>query len=61
MKNGKKPTNSQREFIKSKKLNPENWLVVKDTPEEMVLISRKNAEEKVSKLKIFSKKVGEKR
>lgn len=27
-------------FIQSKRLNSENWLVVKDTPEEMVLVHR---------------------
>lgn len=40
MKNGKNPTRSQRIFIKSKRLNPENWFVVKDTPTEMVLVHR---------------------
>lgn len=40
MKHGKKPTRSQRIFIKSKRLNPENWMVVKDTPEEMVLVHK---------------------
>ena len=27
-------------FIRSKRLNPDNWLVVKDTPSEMVLVHR---------------------
>ncbi len=40
MKHGKKPTRSQRQFIQSKRLNPENWLVVKDTPERMELVHR---------------------
>ena len=40
MKNGKKPTRSQRMFTQSKRLNPENWMVVKDTPEEMVLVHK---------------------
>ena len=40
MKNGKKPTVAQRKFIKAHGLNAENWLVVKDTPEEMVVIHR---------------------
>ena len=40
MKHGKKSTRSQRIFIKSKRLNPENWMVVKDTPEEMVLVHK---------------------
>ena len=40
MKHGKKPTVAQRKFIKSKGLIAENWLVVKDTPEQMVLVHR---------------------
>lgn len=40
MKHGKRPTVSQRKYIKSKGLNAENWLVVKDTPEQMVLVHR---------------------
>ena len=40
MKNGKKPTVQQRKMIQSKGLNAENWLVCKDTPEEMVLVHR---------------------
>lgn len=40
MKHGKKPTANQRKLIKSKRLNPENWLVTKDTPTEMHLVHR---------------------
>lgn len=40
MKNGKKPTARQRKMINSSGLNVENWLVVKDTPEKMVLVHR---------------------
>ena len=40
MKHGKKPTRKQAMFIRSKRLNPENWLVTKDTPTEMVLVHR---------------------
>lgn len=40
MKNGKRPTVNQRKFIQSKRLNSENWYVVKDTPAEMVLIHK---------------------
>jgi len=40
MKNGKKPTREQRKLIESNKLNPADWLVVKDTPELMVLVHR---------------------
>ena len=31
--NGKGPTKKQRIFLKNKKLNDENWLVHKDTPQ----------------------------
>lgn len=40
MKHGKKPTVAQRKFIKVNGLNSENWLVVKDTPTEMILVHR---------------------
>lgn len=40
VKHGVKPTRSQRLFLKSKRLNSENWLVVKDTPTEMVLVHK---------------------
>ena len=40
MKAGKKPTRSQRIFIKGKRLNPENWLVERDTPEKIVLLHK---------------------
>lgn len=40
MKHGKNPTVAQRKLIKSWHLNPENWLVCKDTPVEMVIQHR---------------------
>lgn len=40
MKHGKKPTVSQRKLIDKKGLIAENWLVVKDTPKEMVIVHR---------------------
>ena len=40
MKHGKKPSREQRKLIQRWKLNPADWLVVKDTTEEMVLIHR---------------------
>lgn len=40
MKNGKKPTRKQFGFIRSKGLNPENWLVVKDCTDRMVIVHR---------------------
>lgn len=40
MKHGRKPTVAQRKFIQKKGLIAEKWLVVKDTPEQMVLVHR---------------------
>ena len=40
MKNGKKPTVAQRKLMTSWHLNWENWLVVKDTPQSMVVVHR---------------------
>ena len=40
MKNGKKPTLAQKKMLKENGMVPENWLIVKDTPVEMVVVSR---------------------
>lgn len=40
MRNGKRPTKKQKIFMKSKGLNYENWLVVKDTTESFEIINR---------------------
>ena len=40
MKHGRKPTREQRKFIKANGLIAENWLVVKDTPQMMMLVHR---------------------
>lgn len=40
MKQGKKPTVAQCNFMQSKGLVPKNWLVCKDTPTIMVVKSR---------------------
>ena len=40
MKHGKKPTLAQRKLIQKWGLDSANWLVVKDTPTEMVLVHR---------------------
>ena len=40
MKHGKKPTVAQMKLMVKWRLNPENWLVVKDTSTEMVLVHR---------------------
>lgn len=50
MKNGKVPTRQQKIFMKTKGLVPKNWLVVKDTSENMEVVSR-NELKKLSKKK----------
>ena len=40
MKHGKKPTREQRKFIQSKRLNPDNWMIERDTTTEMVLVHK---------------------
>lgn len=40
MKHGKRPTVSQKKLIKDYGLNPDNWLVSKNTPEKMVIVHR---------------------
>ena len=40
MKHGKNPTRSQKKFLQQWKLKPEDWLVVKDTSEQMELVHR---------------------
>lgn len=40
MKHGKKPTREQRKLLQKWKLDTNSWLVVKDTPTEMVLVHR---------------------
>lgn len=37
---GKRPTKKQKILMKSKHLNAENWLVCKDTPQEMLIQHR---------------------
>lgn len=47
MKHGKKPTVAQRKVISAWRLNWENWLVVKDTPEVLVIVHRYSGESRV--------------
>lgn len=46
MKHGKKPTVAQRKYIQSFRLNPENWLVVRDNNDEFVIRHRLSGKEK---------------
>lgn len=47
MKNPKKPTRQQRKLMEQWKLNTENWLVVKDTPDEMTVVHRYSGQVRV--------------
>ncbi len=40
MKNGKKPSVRQSKLMTKWRLNYKDWLVVKDTPEKMVIVHR---------------------
>lgn len=40
MKNGKVPTRNQKTIMKSHGLNYNNWLVVKDLPKTLEIVSR---------------------
>lgn len=47
MKNGKKPTKRQKEIIKQARLNPDNWLVVKNLPDELHIVHRETGRQRV--------------
>ena len=40
MKNGKAPTREQKKILKASGLVPENWLVVKNLPDSLEVVSR---------------------
>ena len=42
IKHGVNPTRSQKKALAEHRLNPKNWLVVKDTPEALELVHRHN-------------------
>ena len=47
MKQGLKPTRAQRKRIQQQGLIPDNWLVSKDTSEEMTIVHRLNDQVRV--------------
>ncbi len=55
MKNGKKPTLAQKKFLQENGLAPKKWLVVKDTPGEMEVVSRIALQRKSGKTKVIRK------
>lgn len=40
MKHGKNPTLKQKKILKAARLNYDNWLVIKETPEVMIVQNR---------------------
>lgn len=49
MKNGKKPNVRQCKVIQANRLNSDNWLVVKDTPDMMLIQHRQSLRTRVIK------------
>lgn len=47
MKHGKNPTKKQKIMLKESGLNPENWLVVKNTTGQLQLIHRTTGRQRV--------------
>ena len=39
---GKRPTLKQKQFLESKKLDPDNWLVLRNTPDYIEVLNRKS-------------------
>lgn len=47
MKHGRRPKVKQKIFIEGKRLNPEHWLVVKDTPMFMEIVHRESGRRRI--------------
>ena len=47
MKNGKTPTRKQKQILKAHRLIPDNWLVVKNLPDALEVVSRVSLKKKV--------------
>lgn len=47
VKQGKKPTNKQRDIIKNAGLKPENWLVVKNLQHELHIVNRSSNKQRI--------------
>lgn len=52
---GKKPTLAQKKFLQDTGLDSEKWLIVKDTPEEMVIVSKIALQRRSGKTKTIRK------
>lgn len=44
MKHGKNPTVKQKKMLTALKLNAENWLIVKNTPQELCVVHKISGE-----------------
>lgn len=53
MKHGKNPTRRQKQDIASLRLNPDNWLVCKDTPDELILEHKYSGNIKMIRKELF--------
>ena len=53
MKHGKNPTRRQKEYIASLRLNPDNWLICKDTPDELILEHKYSGNIKMIRKELF--------
>lgn len=61
MKNGKVPTREQKEIIRANGYVPKNWLVVKNLPESLEIVSKAALKKATGKVKtrVISKKTKE--
>jgi hypothetical protein len=50
MKNGKKPTRNQMKTFIALGLNPNNWLIVKNQSDEMIVVHRETSRTKTINL-----------
>ena len=55
MRNGRKPTRKQKIRLGRVGFSPENWLIVKDTPVELVVVSRAALLKRTGKTRTFRK------
>ena len=55
MKNGKTPSRAQRMILESNRLNPGNWLVVKDTGKTLEIISKENLKKGIKKTRTINR------
>lgn len=47
MKHGKGPNKRQKMFLKQNGLNYDNWLIVKDNPNEFIIVNRLSGKTRV--------------